>query len=348
MKFGLSLDSVVDEAPTSDTVDRFIELMTAAEARGFASVWIGETYPSAVTRMMMLPAAPLVLASLIRGTKMRLGTGVLLLPAHEPLALAYEIAVLDHLSGGRVTLGVGVGRPDLARHFRLDPTTIGAYADEVLALLRALWSGADGFTGSFVAVDRGIRPLPLQPGGPPILVAGYVKRSAERAGEQDGYYAGTPCSQPLLATQVSRYRATLARLGKDASAGQVAVNRLVLVAPTEREAILDAHRYLAPIMKIYAGQNSFRGDTRPMTGTATEVFDRLHVDYCLVGTPAQVAERVRRYADLGVTDLQLRLAPHGMPHELSLRTIELFGGEVMPRIAAADAVPGGRHHQPLS
>ncbi len=335
MRFGLSLDSVASEMPVADTVERFVELMSASERVGFNSVWIGETYPSTVTRMMMLPSAPLVLASLIRGTHLRLGTGVLLLPAHQPLALAYEIAVLDQLSGGRVTLGVGVGRADLQRHFGVDSATVGTYADEALALLRALWRGENGFSGTLLSVDRAVRPLPVQPGGPPILVAGYVRRSAERAAEQDGYYAGTPCSPELLATQVSRYRATLERLNKDVARGQVSINRLALVAPTEAEALEHAYRYVAPIMKIYADQGSFRGERRPTTGSAVEVFDTLHRDYCLVGTPEQVAERVRRYAAAGVTDIQLRLAPHGMPHELSLQTIELFGTAVLPGFAAA-------------
>lgn len=335
MRFGLSLDSVAEGAPVARTVERFFELVRVAEKHRFDSVWIGETYPSSVTRMMMLPGALLVLASLVRGTRVRLGAGVLLLPAHDPLALAYETAVLDQLSGGRVVLGVGVGRTDLQRHFGVDPATVGAYVDEVLALLRGLWRGENGFSGSLLSVDRAIQPLPLQPGGPPIWIAGYVRRSAERAAEHEGYYAGTPCSHELLAKQVRRYGAALARLGKDRAAATVSINRLALVAPTEREALELGHRYLAPIMKIYADQGSLRGELRPTSGTAVEVFDRFHEDYCLVGTPDRVAERVRRYADAGVTHLQLRLAPYGMPHELSARTIELFGSAVLPRFATA-------------
>lgn len=331
MKFGLSLDSSGPGMSVARRIDALVELARAAEGYGYDSVWIGETYPEDPSRMMLLPAVLVVLASMARDTRLRLGSGVLLLPAHDPLALAYETAVLDQICEGRLSLGVGVAHADLQRRFGIDPATVAARSDETIALLRALWRG-ESYRGEMLSAEP-IAPLPVQPGGPPILVAGYVRRSAERAAEQDGYYAGTPCSPAVLSTQVRRYRETLSRLGKNTSAGVISINRLALVASTEREALELGRRHIAPIVKIYADQGSFRRESRPTTGTAVELFDRFHEDYCLVGTPDQVTERVRRYAKAGVTHVQLRVAAHDMPLELSMRTVELFGTEVLPRFA---------------
>ncbi len=332
MRFGLALDLTSASIPLATRVEDGVALIQRAERCGFESVFVGEAYPSALGPTPM-PAALLALASLARGTHLRLGTGVVLLPVHQPLLLAYETSVLDQLCDGRLVLGVGVGNEALLRRFGVDVGTVGAHVDDTIALLRALWSGADGYRGTHLSVDRAISPLPLQRGGPPIWVAGYVRRSAERAAENDGYYAGTPCSMSTLRTQVRRYHAALAERGKDGQAS-VSINRLAIVAPTEREALELGRAYAGPVLQRYAAQGSMRGEARSTIGTAAELIDRFHEDYCLIGTPDQVTERARRYAEAGVTQLQLRLAPWGLPVELAARTIELFAGEVAPRLAA--------------
>src|ERR671939_1470803 len=96
----------------------------------------------------------------------------------HPLTLAYDGAVLDQLSGGRFVLGVGIGRPHDWARFGLERAAIGDRMDELLAALKALWSGADGFHGRLVSVEGGIAPLPRQAGGPPVWVGGAAPRAA--------------------------------------------------------------------------------------------------------------------------------------------------------------------------
>ena len=63
------------------------------------------------------------------------------------------------------------------------------------------------------------------------------------------------------------------------------------------------------------------------------LFREYDADWCLVGTPGQVAERIRRYADVGVTQIQLRVSPDEIPLEDAMRTVELVGCDVQPLLA---------------
>jgi len=180
------------------------------EAAGFDSVWTIEhvvypdgyesTYPySGDGRMPARPHTPMPdpliwLAFLAaRTTRMRLATGILILPQRNPVVLAKEVATLDVLSGGRVELGVGVGW--LREEF--DALGVpwerrGARTDEYVAAMRALW-GADSVThdGEFVSFD-GVSSNPKPPAGSvPIVIGGHSPIAARRAGRiGDGFFPG--------------------------------------------------------------------------------------------------------------------------------------------------------------
>src|SRR5437762_9765006 len=119
----------------------------AAEAAGFESLWAGEHVvlpdpqappsPMAPTDAILDPAIALTYAAAVT-TRVRLGTGIIILPQRNPLVLAKELASLDVLSGGRLTFGVGVGY--LEPEFRALGAPFedrGADTDEYLAAMRA-------------------------------------------------------------------------------------------------------------------------------------------------------------------------------------------------------------------
>jgi probable F420-dependent oxidoreductase len=126
-----------------------------------------------------------------RTERLRLGTGILVLPEHHPLQLAKRVATIDRLSGGRVFLGVGVGwmREELEA-VGIDPDTRGARTDECIDALRAVWSQEEvSFEGEHFSFSR-VRshPKPAQE-RIPILVGGHAAVAARRAGERgDGFF----------------------------------------------------------------------------------------------------------------------------------------------------------------
>jgi len=120
-----------------------------------------------------------------------LATGVLVLPLHAPVPLAKRLTTLDVLSGGRLRLGVGVGRR--REEFEVagvDFTTRGARTDEMIQALRVIWAAdVASFNGRHVAFDGVVsRPRTVRPAGIPIHVGGRSEAAAVRAGRLgDGF-----------------------------------------------------------------------------------------------------------------------------------------------------------------
>jgi probable F420-dependent oxidoreductase len=181
----------------------------AAEAVGLESIYVVEhvvvpadydaRYPYSKTGRMPLPVDcpipdPLELLAFLAGVTERLvlGTGVLVLPEHNPVILAKRLATIDVLSGGRMRLGIGVGwMKEEAEAVGIDPSTRGARTDEMIDAMRVLWRDDEPtFHGQFCSFDRAVsRPRPVQPGGVPIHVGGHSPAAARRAGTRgDGYH----------------------------------------------------------------------------------------------------------------------------------------------------------------
>lgn len=124
--------------------------------------------------------------------RLRLATGVLVLPLHNPVLLAKALATIDRLSGGRLLLGIGVGW--LAEEFAAVGVPFdrrGDRTDEYIATLRSLWrDDLAGHDGEFVSFgDIRSRPKPVDPAGIPIHVGGHSPAAARRAGRiGDGFF----------------------------------------------------------------------------------------------------------------------------------------------------------------
>ena len=117
-------------------------------------------------------------------TKIRLATGILILPQRHPIYVAKEVATLDVLSKGRALLGIGIGwLEDEFRALGIPFEERVARTEEACAALRTLWKpGAHAFKGDYYAWEAlESNPKPVQPGGVPIVVGGHVLGAARRA-----------------------------------------------------------------------------------------------------------------------------------------------------------------------
>ncbi len=161
-----------------------IELVRLAESVGFDSAWVSEHHGASDG---YLPSLLVMCAALAEATStIRLGTGVLLTPFHDPLRLAEDAAVVDQIAGGRLTLGLGIGwRPEEFRMFGVPMRERLARTVETIAILRQAWTGERfSHRGEVFDLDRvRVTPPPARPGGPPILLGGYVDAALRRAGE---------------------------------------------------------------------------------------------------------------------------------------------------------------------
>ncbi len=161
MRLGLLCTANVD---SSQAVRDYVEFNVEAEALGFSSTFLVEHHFSGFNQV----AATLMLQTLVasRTSTLRLGTGVMVLPWHNPVLLAEQAATLDVLSDGRLDLGVGKGyRHSEFRGFGIDQSEAGARFEESLGVLRRAWTSRDRFShhGRFWSFEEiVVEPAPLQ------------------------------------------------------------------------------------------------------------------------------------------------------------------------------------------
>jgi alkanesulfonate monooxygenase SsuD/methylene tetrahydromethanopterin reductase-like flavin-dependent oxidoreductase (luciferase family) len=325
IEFGLAMDFGTERAPLHQVLDELTPLLELAEANGFHSVVAGQTFPTR-PGFFHLPSPLMVLAALAPRTKLNLGTGVTLQPGWQLLNLAYDGAILDQLSGGRFFLGIAVANQRDWSRFGFERATVGQRFDELLQALKALWSGATSFEGQFVRTDQPILPLPLQPGGPPILVGGMSPRAARRAAAYgDGYYAATQYRLPAVVEQIGRYKAALTEAGKPAERPTIAINRLCCLAESDEQAIEQGRTYVSRVLRAYASSGALKENPDD-----PQLLERVLGEVALVGSPDTVRQQMQAYVNAGVSRFELRVAPGDMPLDLIARTIRLAGQKVIP------------------
>jgi len=172
MKIGLNLPAMVPG------LDRhlILEWCRRVDAGPFSSFACGEriNFPNPEVMVTMAAAAAVT-------ERVRLVFSILVLPMHSPVLIAKQIATLDVLSGGRVTLGLGVGGR------QEDYTAVGATFDDrrigrmekQIEIMRRVWSGEPVVEGAL----RPVEPLPVQEGGPELLAGAIMPRSIARAAQ---------------------------------------------------------------------------------------------------------------------------------------------------------------------
>ena len=251
MKFGLAFASSVGNDP-----DSALEICRCAERAGFDSVWGGEhvirptriASPYPYTEDGEMPGEPdtpipdpliwLAYVAAVTDT-LRLGTGILILPQRNPLVTAKAVASLDLLSGGRVSLGIGVGW--LEEEF--DSLGVpfegrGARTDEYVAAMRALWTeDKASVDGEFVSFANAIsKPKPPQ-GSVPVVVGGHTKASARRAGRLgDGFFPGKG-SDDEIAALLDEMATAAKEAGRDPDAIEVTIGGAALFGDDTAEAV---------------------------------------------------------------------------------------------------------------
>ena len=178
--------------------DTAIEFARRAEQAGADSVW-------SLDRLVFENYDPLITLAVVAGAtqRVRLGTSVLLASLRPPALLAKMIASLDQISGGRMTLGIGVGsRPDDFAAAEVPFEHRGTRAEEVVSILRLAWSGAPvRFEGRFFNIDVGpVGPRPAQ-SHLPIWFGGSADSALRRVGRiADGYIGGSGGGAPGFRT----------------------------------------------------------------------------------------------------------------------------------------------------
>lgn len=345
VKFSLSLPLLRDPSARDPFRETF-ELAVIAEEAGFDTATIGHHHfmPGNMADPLTFLAAVAV-----RTSTLRVGTGIFQLPVHHPVRVAEQVATIDQLSNGRISLGVGLGWWPLEYQVHgSDFRQRGARLDEALQILRLVWTTEQtSFEGRFHSFpELTVHPRPVQAPHPPLWVAGVADAAVDRAARLgDAWLCGPVQSLGKATACLERYRAGRAATGRPAD---WILRRYAWVAS-------DRHEVEDVVLPHYVGGLVEHWRESVEEDEERELFARMDAgesvtaadiarDRLVWGTPDMVVEQVERYrAATGCDHVHLAFGaglPAGTSSRASLGSfadiaamIRLVGAEVVPAFA---------------
>jgi probable F420-dependent oxidoreductase len=215
--------------------ENLVRVAKVAEEAGYDSVWTGEHVvlpdpqvppsPVAPEGRMLDPAVALAFAA-AHTSRVKLGTGIIILPQRNPLVLAKELASVDVLSGGRLIFGVGVGylKPEFdALGISMDDR--GTKTLEYIEAMRAIWShDKASYQGTYVSFDGvSANPKPAQAGGPPVVMGGHTPAAWRKAVTHCQGWYGFALDVEQAAKNVAGLRKAAERYERPAALGELEI-----------------------------------------------------------------------------------------------------------------------------
>jgi alkanesulfonate monooxygenase SsuD/methylene tetrahydromethanopterin reductase-like flavin-dependent oxidoreductase (luciferase family) len=273
--------SPTDRSPTQ-ILDEAIEVIAAASTMGFDWVSIGQHFLSHPT---IWPAPIPFLARIAPETgTMRLKTSVLLLPLLNAVELAENLATLDHLSHGRLTVGVSIGYREselaavgLSRKDRVPKL------EESIEVLKLLWSGEEvTFHGRYTRIEQGRMGFPpFQKPHPPIEMGGQSEGAARRAAR----IANSVMFGPQVGwTDVAH----LSEVYRAAGGAYASASRSLMVGRSKEDAEQTARAYLDKTFRMYNTWQMQESSMVPLRLSSEAPLD----EWAIHGSPAECVEKV--------------------------------------------------------
>jgi alkanesulfonate monooxygenase SsuD/methylene tetrahydromethanopterin reductase-like flavin-dependent oxidoreductase (luciferase family) len=262
------------------------------EALGFQSVWVGDS----LTARPRIDALTTLAAVGARTQQVRLGTAIFLAALRHPVLLAYQLASLDWITGGRVDLGIGYGRPKepASEHefeiLGLNPNARMKMSEELVQVMRRLWRENDvSHEGKFTRFEHvTIEPKPAQPGGVPIwLASNNVEPGLKRVARLADAWINNIKSPEVFAECLEKIRNYAADAGRDAASIHPAI--YFTLAAGGPEAVVEGQKFLAEYYK-----RSYEAVANAML--------------CVTGSWNEVIDWMEQYINAGARTVVLRFA----------------------------------------
>lgn len=341
-----------------------------ADKAGFNTLWFPELHFRYDGREAI--PNPLMLGAMIAAQtkRIRIGQASSVVTQWHPLRLAEDLAMLDHMSNGRLEVGFGRGYAYEAMNFNLDADVRDqeknrALFEETVEIVRKAWTDeylrhkgtfyefpvpgitlkntigvppevADPETGELVGLA--VRPQPLQRPTPPIWQTVDSERSIEWAARND--VSGMIWLPPAdsIARKFKVYEEAAKAAGKNVRLGEkMAVMRSTYVAPTVAEARADFEKPLIDSYTWLLGKRGLANLAHPgeVLDPNTDLnFDFVQQRSLLCGDPQLVIDRIHELKEVaGLEHLIIWSTQFGLPHEKSMQSLRLFAEHVMPAFA---------------
>jgi alkanesulfonate monooxygenase SsuD/methylene tetrahydromethanopterin reductase-like flavin-dependent oxidoreductase (luciferase family) len=296
-----------------------VEQARLAEQAGFAWIVLGERhlyrpgYHEIVTSLTWLAA---------KTDRIGLATSGIVAPLYQPVVLAETLAHLDVLSGGRLTAGFVLGyRPEEFALYGVTQAERVARFEECLTIITRLWTEDEvTYNGKFSSVHEAfLSPRPVQSPRPRLWNGGRASAVLERTARMcDGWttsFNELDSDLPEKIAEYLSYPRGVGTLGAD-----VILCREGFCAPTSQDARRALEEPLRDLYDAYTGWKRTSSDASRYTQGWDDIAAR-----SVIGSPAECAERIAHYAEVGADGIILRMQPPGLPQNEVLRSIEAFG-----------------------
>jgi alkanesulfonate monooxygenase SsuD/methylene tetrahydromethanopterin reductase-like flavin-dependent oxidoreductase (luciferase family) len=331
MKFGIFGGARVGRADTlhdSHGYRDFIDYVLAAEKIGFEGIFLVEHH---FTGQGQLSASLNLLSYLAaKTTRIRLGTGVVVLPWHNPVLLAEQIATLDVLSGGRVDLGIGRGyRKEEFAQFCVPMTEAQERFEECFSLMLKSWSSEERFSYESKRWKYDqivVEPAPVQRPHPPIWLAGGSPQGiAYVASKNYNLMLDQLATVKQVRERVGAYLDGLEKIGKPRDAARCAIARSVTITKTEAERQKALERRKDTFKRIGAIAVHGTPGSAPSAVSQADP-DLASDDSALMGSPQEIVDRIGELADAGAGYILLTMA------SITPESVQQFAEEILPHV----------------
>jgi alkanesulfonate monooxygenase SsuD/methylene tetrahydromethanopterin reductase-like flavin-dependent oxidoreductase (luciferase family) len=318
--------------PAATTHAEVFAQVALADRLGFDALWLAEHHFGAQAGMVSQPLL-VALAAAKQTAQIKVGTSLIVLPLHHPIEIAEQLATLDLLTDGRLSIGFGSGSAPFEfagfdapfdgerRHPRFR---------EGLDVLERAWTG-ETFSHegpNFTIGEVRLVPRPTRPLRDFAWLGAMSAPSAALAGEF-GYGLQLPRGQSAdhYAGPIGAFREALrSHWGLDAPE-RLAIARCIYVGEDDDSALADVG---ATVQRFYETSKGY-DKTKP-TPSAEELIARLHF---IVGGPERVAREIATFVGAtGITHLSVQPTWIGMTQELTMASLHRFGAAVMPHVEA--------------
>ena len=336
--------------------NRYLDELEYAEQLGFDGICVNEHHQNAYGTM---PSPNLMAAALVRRTeRLKLaivGNG---LPLRDhPLRVAEEVAMLDVISGGRIISGFVRGIGDEYFSMSIDPSTSRERYSEAHDLIIKAWTteGPFRWIGKHYRLNYvNVWPRPLQQPHPPIWIPAFGSTETMTWAAENHYtYLSVFAPSRLLKRWFDGYREGARAAGYEAPRDKIGILLPIYVADTDRQAHAEGRQYVTWLYHKglkhkfehlfppgYMTDHSWGRFLQSGLGAYSDVSyeDLVKQGYAVVGSPATVRERLAELAEeLGFGLVNALLHIGDMPHDHTIRNMELFAREVMPHFRTQSA-----------
>jgi alkanesulfonate monooxygenase SsuD/methylene tetrahydromethanopterin reductase-like flavin-dependent oxidoreductase (luciferase family) len=338
MRFGVFDHMDRSGEDTSAQYETRLQILEACDRAGFYSYHLAEHHG---TPLGLAPSPSVFLAAAAQRTRtLRLGALVFTLSLYHPLRILDELCMLDHLSNGRLDVGIGRGiSPIELGFYGVAPEDSPAIFQEVTEiLLKGFASNVLSHHGKHFTFDN--VPIELRPHQQPMPPLWYGLGRPESLDWVASRGINVIGNGPAVATRrvTDRYRALWQEAGKSAATlPMMGVSRHMIIADTDAEAQELARpaykQWIDNLLLLWRKHNIAPTVNFPLDFEAADA-----AGVCLVGSLSTVRDKLRAHVEeAGVNYLLCRVAFGNLPKDASLRTVELVRREIMPMYAERKA-----------